>query len=242
MASDEITEAMIKAVTGAFDTESVTRLQINGVGLRRIANVRLCPNLVRLDLSNNAVERVAGLEELVVLQHLDLSRNRIARISGVVGMEALETLLLHGNAIRDVDEVVGLQGLPALVTLWLQDAVAPAGQRLHNPACEHPSYFQVVTRHLPKLKCLDGERLGMKDSVQQAMLRGVHPDEEVDVPASKPWLGQDYRWGDEDVGGGGFKAAVATAAGPMLDALAECDDLVAKADEAITSAQGGLAR
>lgn len=51
----EVSEAVIKAHSGEYDVESVRRLRVANNGIRRMAGVAVCMNLVELSLPGNQV-------------------------------------------------------------------------------------------------------------------------------------------------------------------------------------------
>ena len=75
-----INEASIKAATGQFDLESVYKLQMPHMGIRKIEGLSLLPNLTELDLSSNHISKIEGLEKLEQLKKLTLANNEIAKL------------------------------------------------------------------------------------------------------------------------------------------------------------------
>ena len=78
-----ITDALIRKSTGQYDPETVQRLCLDNMALRRISGLDRCSNLIELSLPWNEVTEISGLAHLTQLQRLDLSNNRIAKI-GIV--------------------------------------------------------------------------------------------------------------------------------------------------------------
>ena len=247
---------MIKAATGEFDLESIERLDLSGRNIRRIEGLESCVNLVELILAGNKITRIEGLEACVKLKRLDLSSNSLGTINAaaLAHCSSLEYLSLQDNRVADVDELAELaRALPGLQALYLREQ---DGSRA-NPICEHPSYATVAMQHLRGLQALDGERLALRRSSQAAMLDAYGPEDEVEVPASKPWLPETWDWDDKfdapaAVGNEGYDAACAAAktyvgevaetvgaCGKLAKALASCGAMAAEADALLEQARGG---
>ena len=245
---------MIKATTGEFDLESIERLDLSGRNIRRIEGLAECINLTELILSGNKISRIEGLEACAKLTRLDLSSNSLGTINAAALMQcpALEYLALQDNRIADVDELADLgRALPRLQALYLRDQ---DGSRA-NPICAHPSYATVALQHLRGLATLDGERLALRRSSQAALLDTYGPEDEVEIPPSKPWLGEKWDWDDKfdapaAVGDGTYDEACAAAkafvgevaetigaCGKLTKALASCAGMAAEADALLAKAR-----
>eukprot|EP00320_Phaeocystis_rex_P010109 CAMPEP_0119073828 /NCGR_PEP_ID=MMETSP1178-20130426/69176_1 /TAXON_ID=33656 /ORGANISM="unid sp, Strain CCMP2000" /LENGTH=222 /DNA_ID=CAMNT_0007055945 /DNA_START=40 /DNA_END=708 /DNA_ORIENTATION=+ len=170
----KIDAASIKAATGQFDLESVFKLTMSHMGIRRIENLSLCPNLTELDLSSNHISRITGLEALKQLKKINLAENELTKIDGLDGLTLLETVQLQGNKLTQLDDAQKLAKLPCLRTLRLHD----------NPMCEHPAYWSAVRRMLPNLRSLDGEFSALADA---AAAEG-DTLAEIELPEPEPWL------------------------------------------------------
>lgn len=194
--SGELTEELIKSSTGEFDVEIVQSMSICNQSLfMGFETLNKCTHVQEIILSKNRFENVDGISKLEFLQVLDLSENHISDLSGFLSTEmpALEVLYLHGNNIREVDQIKCLQKLPRLRTLTFQR------KSKKNPCCSHPSYHNLVLQLLPNLKTLDGEHLQLKQSSQQALLDLLDtPEEDLQIPESKPWITSEFQWNDEN--------------------------------------------
>jgi hypothetical protein len=83
-----------------------------------------------------------------------LTNNKIRSLAFVAQLPALEQLFLQGNRVDHMKEMGAMAGLSALRVLYLRnvDGSDP------NPVTEHLAYRTGVTRHVPSLSNLDGER------------------------------------------------------------------------------------
>ena len=61
MATMTLTADLLMRISGAYDLELVTRLDLSGRGLRSLEGIAQCPNLTELDVSRN---RIADLSPL----------------------------------------------------------------------------------------------------------------------------------------------------------------------------------
>jgi len=180
----KMNEDSIKRATGQFDLETVFKLSMQRMSIKKIENLSLCPSLTELDLSNNRLTRMEGLDALDELKRLNLSANSIDRIENVGSLNSLETLQLQGNQVANLDEVQALSRLPCLRTLSFK-----LGDDLRNPLCEHPGYYTAVRRMLPRLASFDGERTVLVDA---AAPEG-NPFDSLELPTPTPWL-KDFKW------------------------------------------------
>lgn len=217
-----ITEETIKQCSGQFDLETVFKLHMPKLGLRRIQNLHLCPSLTELDLSHNRIGRIEGLDALEELKKLVLVDNDIEGVENVSKLASLETLMLQGNRISNIDDVgPALSSLPCLRHLALQMRDDPDAR---NPVCDHPGYYVAMRRMLPKLQALDGERTVLADA---AAVPSSSPLDGLDIKDPEPWL-KDFNW------------QVATAQSEPLEgtrefeaALTDCKRLSARAQSLI---------
>ena len=91
-----INEASIKAATGQFDLESVYKLQMPHMGIRKIEGLALLPNLTELDLSSNHISKIEGLARdarAELVEGPDFGLCRFSR--GLAGAGARSFLILR---------------------------------------------------------------------------------------------------------------------------------------------------
>lgn len=232
---ETITEESLKAASSQFDLTVVFKLSMARMGLPRVENLHLVPNLTDLDLSHNRIARMEGFEALEYLKRLVLADNAIERLEGLADCESLETLQLQGNRITNLDDVACLTPLPCLRHLALQSsggaaaAALPADER--NPMCEHPAYRTAVRRMCPHLQTLDGERTALVDAAG-ATQSAADAIAALSFPEPESWLAN-FDWGE--LGGGGGRRALGELSGaPEFDEkLTECKRLSAKAKSLI---------
>lgn len=154
--SSRLTPHMLKGRTGEFDLESISFLDLSGMGLHDISCISECMGLLHLDLTNNNLSNLCDLGELKLLETLNVSCNKLSSLDGVEELSNLSSLNVAGNMIRSVDTLSCLTKLEHLKTLRLQDSV----QNFSNPVCvSQENYKKVVCDLLPKLQTLDGERV-----------------------------------------------------------------------------------
>ena len=178
-----INEASIKAATGQFDLESVYKLQMPHMGIRKIEGLALLPNLTELDLSSNHISKIEGLEKLEQLKKLTLANNEIAKLQNLSSLASLESLRLDGNKIANVDDVRCLENLPSLRSLHFAASPDATAADERNPLCDHPAYRTAVRRMLPALAALDGERTALADAAG-----GADDVAMPELPAPTPWF------------------------------------------------------
>lgn len=255
----EMDEVSIKTAAKQFDLSLVFKLTMPQMGLKRIANLHLVPNVTvrgergrtaepqgaaemqtrvapvsrraqELDLSGNRIGRMDGLSGLESLKRLVLANNEISRIEGVETLDALETLQLQGNRITNLDDAQCLTALPCLRHLQFQSH----GGQDRNPMCEHPAYRSAMRRMLPTLQTLDGERALLADA---ALPRGAaNALEAMTFAEPTPWL-RDFDWGEEPAAAGGRAPGVQgvpiKGAAEFDSLLTECKRLSAKAQSLV---------
>ena len=78
-----MSEESIKTCSGQFDLESVYKLPMCRMGLRKMESLQLVPNLTWLDLSHNRIAKMENLSGLGALKRLVLVDNEIPRIENV---------------------------------------------------------------------------------------------------------------------------------------------------------------
>lgn len=188
-----ITESLIKAVSGEFDLATVYKLQLCRMNIRTIENLENCVNLTELNLSGNEIDKIEGLERLHNLRKLTLTTNKITSLAGLAKCENLEHILIQENNIGNIGEVSHLLPLQNLKSVYFKNI--DGTQR--NPLCEHPSYRSSIVRQLTQLSILDGERLKHANTVYSEAPPAPSNGPTVEIPESKPWLG-DFSWDDDE--------------------------------------------
>ena len=198
----EITEELLMKISGAYDLELVTRLDLSGRSLRSLEGIEHCPNLIELDVSRNRIADLAPVGALAgSLERLDASRNNIRSLPQALGgLGSLTHLRLEGNAVSTMDELRVLSAMAQLRHLHFQnkknggsldggDEKADTDSRDGNPVCAHPAYTTTLLRYAPDLVVLDGERIKLRESSQKAMLAAMAvPAEKLEIPDKTRWL------------------------------------------------------
>lgn len=145
---------LIKAVTDRFSLGAVFVLELPNFGLREIASLEDCANLMHLSLAKNQITRIKGLNTCVDLTYLNLSYNQIATVEGLQDCKNLERLELQGNQISSLSSLASLSANVKLKGLYMQTF----GFGDFNPVCKQASYRETTLNSLPSLKQLDGHR------------------------------------------------------------------------------------
>ncbi|KAL9987482.1 hypothetical protein ACROYT_G001795 [Oculina patagonica] len=154
-----LTPPLLKSRTGEFDLESISFLDLSGMGLQDISCISNCMGLLHLELANNHLSNLKDLGELKLLETLNVSCNKLSSLDGVEELSNLSSFNVSGNMIRSVDSLSCLTKLENLKVLRLHDSL----QGFSNPVCvSEENYKKAVCNLLPKLKTLDGERVSGK--------------------------------------------------------------------------------
>jgi len=154
-----LTPHLLKSRTGEFDLESISFLDLSGMGLQDISCISDCMGLLHLDLAKNNISDLKDLGELKLLETLNVSCNKLSSLDGVEDLSNLSSLNVSGNMIRSIDCLSCLTKLENLKVLRLHDSI----QGFSNPVCvSEKNYKKAVCNLLPKLKTLDGERVSGK--------------------------------------------------------------------------------
>lgn len=157
--SSVLTSHLLKSRTGEFDLESISFLDLSGMGLQDISCIGDCMGLLHLDLSDNSLSDLSYLSELKLLETLNVSCNRLSSLDGVEELSNLSSLNLSGNMITSINSLSCLTKLENLRVLRLHDSI----QGFSNPVCaSQENYKKVMCNLLPKLSTLDGERVSGK--------------------------------------------------------------------------------
>ena len=218
----QLTEAYLNKLTGSYDLEVVKRLDLSNKQLKSLQGVELCPNLVELNISNNLLHDLEPVAALKELTRLDASNNHIRKlIVGLGTLVELTHLRLENNSVSSMDELRVLSNLPKLKNFYLQNKKVDEKENKNeekskqdgsnkggggggggdNPVCDHPAYTTTLLRYAPDLQVLDGERIQLRESSQQAMLAAMAtPAEKLEIPDRERWL-EGYSWDTSDVKG-----------------------------------------
>uniref|UniRef100_A0A6T8P7S5 U2A'/phosphoprotein 32 family A C-terminal domain-containing protein n=1 Tax=Hemiselmis andersenii TaxID=464988 RepID=A0A6T8P7S5_HEMAN len=188
-----ITHSLIKAVSGEFDLENVSKLALCRMNIRKIECLQECANLQELNLSGNDITKIEGLERLHHLRKLILTTNQIENLSGLEKCTQLEHLQVQDNKISSIAEIESLLPLKNLKSVYFKNVDGTQ----KNLLCDHPSYRSSIMRQLPQLTVMDGERLKHSDSIYSEVPQSAGAPAKVVLPASKRWL-QDWDWGDTE--------------------------------------------
>ncbi|XP_020632781.1 leucine-rich repeat-containing protein 61-like [Orbicella faveolata] len=160
-----LTPHLLKSRTGEFDLESISFLDLSGMGLRDVSCISDCMGLLHLDLAKNNISDLKDLGRFRIL-HVQCmySQTRVLKADtlgayGVEDLSNLSSLNLSGNMIRSTNSLSCLTKLENLKVLRLHDSI----QGFSNPVCvSEENYKKSVCDLLPKLKTLDGERVSGK--------------------------------------------------------------------------------
>jgi hypothetical protein len=213
MATMTLTADLLMRISGAYDLELVTRLDLSGRGLRSLEGIAQCPNLTELDVSRNRIADLSPLGGLAAsLERLNASGNEIRRLPQVMAqLGRLTHLRLEGNAVSTMDELRVLSAMAQLRHVHFQnkqqqqedsggsadggaDEKDDAEGRDGNPVCAHPAYTTTLLRYAPDLVVLDGERIKLRESSQKAMLAAMAvPAEKLEIPDKARWL-EGFSW------------------------------------------------
>ena len=93
------------------DLAALTRLDLSGLGLENIGDLRQLTGLERLYLNDNAVSDLSPLSGLASLRVLNLEYNAVSDLTPLSGLASLNRLMLRGNRVQDVAPLSGLSGL-----------------------------------------------------------------------------------------------------------------------------------
>ena len=81
-----LSEGKLKRISGAYDLETVKRIDLSGHGLTSIDGIQLCSNLVELLASDNSIDDLAPLGKLSSLRKVDVSRNSVSSLDGILDL------------------------------------------------------------------------------------------------------------------------------------------------------------
>ena len=159
---------------------------------------------VELDVSGNRIADLTPVSALgASLERLDASKNSVREIPQAFRqLGSMTHLRLEGNNISSMDGIRVLSDIPKLRNLYFQnkkesnngdegksDEKHDSDCRNGNPVCNHPAYTTTLLRYSPDLVVLDGERIKLRESSQNAMLAAMAvPAEKLEIPEQSRWL------------------------------------------------------
>lgn len=176
---------VIKAVTDKFSLEIVFILELQSAGIKDLAGIEQCTNLLHLILSHNKITRIRHLTNCCSLVHLDLSYNQLVKIEGLGQCLKLERIDLQGNRINSFSSTTEVSNLPSLRILYLQEYNFTG----NNPICREEGYRQIVFDSIASLQALDGHRKHLPVLVHENYSQYDSGLSEADVRIDNtPWV------------------------------------------------------
>ena len=143
-----------RATRVGADAGALTRLDLHGVGLRRVEHLESCGNLRSLVLAFNKITKLENLDALSKLEHLDVSHNALRRIENLAGLSRLDAILLSDNELFRLEDLNAMRAAAAsLRTLDLRA----------NAMRENRAYTGLVLRRMTALQMLDGMKVTESD-------------------------------------------------------------------------------
>ena len=146
-APTSLTASVILSTSNMTDFSNIINLNLHGLGITRIEEIGVCPNVRSLILSCNRIRQVEGLVPLLHLQALDLSFNLLEEITGLSGMSELQSLLLNNNQLSQLEDLIIIRrNSRCLRELDLRG----------NALCKEKNYRANALGNLSTLQILDG--------------------------------------------------------------------------------------
>lgn len=234
-----LTPQLLKARSGEFALDSILLLKLRGLGLADLGCLGECLGLEWLDVSGNKLTHLGPLAGLRQLAVLNVAGNRLASLEPLAACERLQSLNAAGNLLASPRQLQCLSGLQALEQLRLRDPLA----RLSNPLCAGPDYRAAVLGLLPRLRALDGQRVGVRGGDLDQLCRDLDGPPEPHAtptlpPPARPWVPSGY-WepaGPESRTG----SILDEACRQFQDSLRECRELDLRAGDSLARAQRAL--
>ncbi|XP_069138618.1 leucine-rich repeat-containing protein 61-like [Argopecten irradians] len=194
MEEGKVTKALLKTRSGEFELESIHSINLRELGISDLGCIGECTGLQRANLSRNDITKLTKLAGLSNLTALNLSANRIMTLEGLQALDNLQSLNLAGNLIGGVENFRCLQGLEKLESLTVND------KALSNPFCVNVGYRKELSKLLPKLRTIDGERLHGRGSevfemckeVEEALEMRSNTSRDPKITKAEDWLPEDY--------------------------------------------------
>jgi Leucine-rich repeat (LRR) protein len=156
------------------DLKKVFILKGKGKGIKDLAGLEKCTNLLELDLAKNEIVDVSPLKDIKNLQSLDLSGNKIVDVAPLANNLALQFLELSNNEIASVEPLGKLVKLSALYI---------AGNKITDPAplssLEKLSSLDLAKNQISDIK-------GLKNADKLSLLKLTDNQISDLSPLSKP--------------------------------------------------------
>ena len=207
----DLSNKQLKSLQGVELCPNLTELNISNNLIHDIEAVAALTQLERLDLSHNQINRlIVGLGTLTELTHLHLEHNAISSMDELrvlANLPKLKNLYLQNKKGSDKENSTsggsggggGSSSLTERSSKNSKKTSSPSDAT--NPVCAHPAYTTTLLRYAPDLSVLDGERIQLRESTQQAMLDAMAtPAAKLELPERQRWL-EGYSWDTSEVQG-----------------------------------------
>ncbi len=96
------------------DLAKISTLEAKNSGIKDLAGLEKCTNLLLLDIENNEVSDLTPIKDLVNLQSLNLAQNKISDITPLMNLNKLQYLELSKNQISALQPLSAMTKLSAL--------------------------------------------------------------------------------------------------------------------------------
>ncbi|XP_060064091.1 leucine-rich repeat-containing protein 61-like [Ylistrum balloti] len=190
----KVTKALLKTRSGEFELESIHSINLRELGISDLGCIGECTGLERANLSRNDITKLTKLAGLTNLTTLNLSANRIISLEGLQTLENLQSLNLAGNLIGGVENFRCLTGLEKLEILTVND------KALSNPFCINHGYKKDISKMLPRLRTIDGERVHGRGSevfemckdIEEALEMRSNNSKDTKIIKAEEWLPENF--------------------------------------------------
>ena len=208
----DLSNKKLSSLQGIELCPNLTELTLSNNDIHDIEPIAALTQLERLDVSNNRISKlIVGLGTLIELTHLHLENNNISSMDELrvlANFNHLKNLYLQykngdkENTTASSSSSSSSSSVGSSLTERTGTAtVGGTKKNAPNPVCQHPAYTTTLLRYSPDLTVLDGERIQLRESTQQAMLDAMAtPSEKLEIPEWQRWL-EGYSWDTSDVVG-----------------------------------------
>ncbi|KAJ2875498.1 hypothetical protein FB639_003989, partial [Coemansia asiatica] len=154
--------------------QNLNTLVVSQNEISKIPEMRLLKELTKISAAHNKISCIPDLTHHPKLKEVRLNDNRIAEVpENIRRCTSLKVIDLGNNKIDSWSSVAPLASIPYLYNLNLKG----------NPLCEEAGYREKITKMIPSLRVLDGERfdqwfLDHKEKRRQRMANAVVAGEE----------------------------------------------------------------